>query len=105
MLTSEFLYERPWPHDITFKYFVMARGLSSNPINELTVEVLMEHFRPEERPHAVQQQVQQDLLHRAMAHMTLDDAAVELLENVLVVNPAERWTLAQVLESKYVNGD
>merc|ERR1712157_666916 len=37
MLTNQVLYHIPLPVDISFRYFLLARGLSDQPVNERTV--------------------------------------------------------------------
>ena len=93
------LYLLPHPADLSFRYFVLARALSSDPPNERAVEILQTTFQPGN------EQKQHDLLLRAEAHLKLDPNVREILEHVFHVDPARRWTLAQVWESAYVRGE
>jgi serine/threonine protein kinase len=98
LLTNQVLYRLPHPSDLSFRYYILARGLSSRPVNERTVEVLMDCFRPGQERDA-----QAELLNRAMAHLKLGDPAVELLENLFALNPADRWTLGRAMESAFLD--
>jgi serine/threonine protein kinase len=98
LLTGQVLYEAPHYTNISFRYFVLAGGLSSRPINERTVEILMDTFGTE----AGQRDRQHKLLSQAMAHIDLSPEAIELLEKLLDVDPSARWNLAQAMESAYV---
>lgn len=106
LLTGQVLCEAPHPTDISFRYFILAGGLSSRPINERTVEILMETFNDESannnNTNGQGSTTQHKLLNQSMAHLNLSPPAIELLEHVFVIQPAERWTLAQVIESTYV---
>lgn len=101
LFTNQVLYHLPHPCDISFRYFVLAKGLSSHPVNERTVEVLMELNRPGENTGARGSEAR-DLLNRAMAHLNFGRNAIRLLERAFAINPVDRWTLADVIESKYV---
>ncbi|GKY92148.1 hypothetical protein MPSEU_000186100 [Mayamaea pseudoterrestris] len=101
--TNQILYHLPHPCDIVFRYFILAKGLSSNPVNERTVEVLMELHRPGKDDDVdARSNEARDLLNRAMAHLNFGRHAMQLLEHSFVINPAERWTLANAIESNYV---
>lgn len=99
LLTNVILYELPHPSDISFRYYILARGLSSRPINERTVDILSELFDPGQ-----EQVAQAALMQRAIAHLDLGPSALQLLEHVLEMNPAHRWTLAQAIDSDFVQG-
>lgn len=96
--TGQVLYEIPHFANISYRYFVLAGGLGSRPINERTVEILMDTFGDTEEG----QRRQHKLLTQAMAHLNLTPDAVVLLENLLEVDPSARWNLAQAMESDYV---
>lgn len=98
LLTNHFLYYMPVPADMLFRYSIVARGLSNTPHNERTVEVLMEvqQSGPEGEP------IAHVLFERAVAHLNLSPEAVDLLQGILAESIAERWTLAQAMESCYV---
>jgi serine/threonine protein kinase len=98
LLTGQVLYEIPHFANISYRYFVLAGGLGSRPINERTVEILMDTKDDTEEG----QRHQHKLLTQAMAHLNLTPEAVVLLENLLEVDPSARWNLAQAMESDYV---
>jgi serine/threonine protein kinase len=77
LLTNRILYYLPVPADISFRYNILARGLSSIPINERTVEILQD---ADEGEHHL-------LFQRAMAHLNLSSEATELLNHLLESNP------------------
>jgi Protein kinase domain len=99
-MTNQPLYYLPHPADTCFRYFIMARGLSSLPLNEKTVEILQSTFNGKDA-----QTAQHDLLTRAMANLNISPVALEVFENAFRVDPSKRWTLAQVMESRYVCGE
>ena len=101
LFTNQVLYHLPHPSDISFRYFVLAKGLSSHPVNERTIEVLMELNRPGDDAGARGSEAR-DLLNRAMAHLNFGRHAIQLLERSFAINPAQRWTLADTIESQYV---
>lgn len=101
LLTNQLLYREPHGQDISFRYFLAARGLSSNPMNERTVELLQAlAARSATHPHVAH--LRDRLLQQARVHMNLSDDAVQLLERLLAVDPAQRCTLAQAMESDFV---
>ena len=98
MLTGVPLYQEPHAGvDISYRYYVVARGIAQNPINELIVEIMGDVFDSEygDVSH------QHILLDKARANVALTPDALQLFDNVFQVNPAKRWTLAQVLESNF----
>jgi serine/threonine protein kinase len=95
LLTTMRLFLQPHPSDVLFRYFLMAGGLSNNPMNHRTVEVLIDTFHASEND-------RQALLERAMAHLRLSKDAVTLLRGVLQIHPRDRWTLAQIVESEWM---
>ena len=97
MCTSHILYRLPHPVDVNFRVFVLARGLSSIPMNEMAVQARMEIMRAGPNLYREQHSIQA----LSMAHLNISPRAMEVLEGVLQVNPALRWTLAQVVESDY----
>merc|ERR1712157_286690 len=98
MLTNQVLYHIPLPVDISFRYFLLARGLSDQPVNERTVEVLMDLNRPGVTNN---NGPQQELLRKAIAHLNMSPEAMEVLQNLLEISPSQRWTLAQAMESDF----
>jgi serine/threonine protein kinase len=100
LLTGHHLYHQPYPTDTLFKYFVMAKGLSNTPLNERTLEIMVDVFQ-----NGASHVDQQPLMTRAMAHIQLSPTSVQLMENMLEINPAKRYTLAQCMESSWAWGD
>jgi len=101
LLTNHILYRLPVPSDISFRYNILARGLSSTPLNERTAEVLQSISGLPNGDAFLQ-----ELLSRAIAHLNLSPEATELLEKLLSFDVTERWCLAQAMESTYVqSGD
>lgn len=88
LLTGEILYRVPVPQDLSFRYFILAGGVSSTPQNERTVEILLD--LAEEDPS------RQELWRKAQKCLGLSPEALELLEGVLQVPPPDRWTERQV---------
>ena len=84
----------------------LSVGTIGHPVNELTIEILMDLCPPGGATAKARHQQQQhsDLMSRAIAHLNLDKSAMELLENILVMSPFSRWTLAQTIESDFVTG-
>jgi serine/threonine protein kinase len=103
LLTGQVLYEIPHFANISYRYFLLAGGLGSRPINERTVEILMDAHTFGDTEDG--QRRQHRLLTQAMAHLNLSPQAVVLLENLLDVDPSARWNLAQAMESDYVTTD
>lgn len=100
MLTNHILYGLPHPVDLKYRFFIMARALSNAPQNELAVQALTEIM------HGDDERNQHEIVAMSMANLNISPQAMEVLENVLKVQPHERWTLAQVIESTYVqHGD
>ncbi|EEC45145.1 predicted protein [Phaeodactylum tricornutum CCAP 1055/1] len=97
LLTSQVLYEVPHPVDVRFRYFILAKALSSTPMNEMAVQAMIDIFGAEGS-----RQQQHHILSNAMANLNIGPAAMEIFEKCFRVSPAERWTLAQVIESKYI---
>lgn len=99
MLTMDLLYRRPYPADWCFKFFILAGGLTDSGLNEAAMEVLQEVTEEDDEAATT---IQNDLMRRAMAHMSLAPAVRQLLRETLQNAPHERWTLGQVLASDYV---
>ena len=100
LLTGHFLFHRPYPSDVLFKYFVMAKGLSNEPLNRRTIEIMIDVFQSDN--HLLDRQ---PLLTRAMANIQVSAAAIQLLEHMLEINPANRLTLAQCMQSRWALGE
>jgi len=99
MLTNVPLYRQPDAQaDISFRYYILARAITQDPMNELVQEILGDVF-DEDEP---EQQYQHILLTQAQAHLGLIPHANDLFHNFFLIDPAQRFTLAQVMESDYV---
>ena len=95
LLTGEILYEHPHPQDIFFRYFVLAKGCSSTPLNERTVEIIM--GLDDDHPK------RNDLWNKAQRCMSLSPEALELLEGVLRVATHERWNQNEVQSGRWMS--
>ena len=94
MLTGFPLYQLPDASDIGYLYFVLADGLQPC-LNEQMVEVMESVCKTgNEQSHK--------LMTRVMANLNISQGAYEVLRNVLVCQPADRWTLLGVLGSEWV---
>jgi serine/threonine protein kinase len=100
LLTGHYLFHKPYPLDVLFRYFVMAKGLSNTPLNERTIELTVDIFQSDSYVYD-----RQPLLNRAMSHIQLSPTATQLLACMLEINPANRYTLAQCLESSWARGE
>jgi serine/threonine protein kinase len=86
MLTGEVLYEIPHFNNILFRYFILARGISSTTLNERMMEILMD----------LEDGEQTSLWRKAQVVMALRPDYLELLDGMLRVAPQQRWTFKQV---------
>jgi serine/threonine protein kinase len=102
--TNQVLYQLPHYSDIAFRYFLLAKGLSNHPVNERTIEVLMELNQPGTSDNRNNRDAQ-DLLARAMKHLGFGRYLLQLFEHGLAINPGQRFTLANTIESDYVMQD
>lgn len=106
LLTNQILYRQPNLGDISYHYFLDARGLSSEPMNERTLEMLQylgNAAAAGSNSNAGRMAtLRQQLLQQATAHLNLTEEAVQLLERLLAPDPAQRCTLAQAMESDFV---
>ena len=104
MLTNVPLYRRPDAQtDISYRFYVVAGGITHNPTNELIVEILNDVL--DEAADQEQLQNRHILLDQSQAHLGLPPKAQTLFNHFFHINPSERWTLAQVMESDYVQFD
>jgi serine/threonine protein kinase len=92
LLTGEILYQHPAPNNILFRYFILARGLSNTPVNERTVEILME----------VDDADRCSLQNIAEKCMTLSPNVLTLLEGILRVAFQNRWTIEDIKQSAWI---
>jgi serine/threonine protein kinase len=113
LLTGETLYEIPHYNNLLFKYFILARGISSTScLNERMIEVF-EELRDEERQRMTLLRISQytmaleDCLERigrkrmalwriAQITMALNPDYLDLLDGMLRLCPQERWELDKV---------
>jgi serine/threonine protein kinase len=93
LLTNQVLYDAPVMQDVSFLYFILAGGLSSGPRNDRAEQVLR----------MVMGGGGNNLLSRVQSVQSLDETAAELLERLLHIDPRERWSLAQALDSDFLN--
>lgn len=92
LLTGEVLYRLPSPGDISFRYFILARGISQTPVNERTVEVLME----------LEDAEQMSLWQVASRCLHLSPDVLQVLDKVLRVGMHERWTSSDICKSAWM---
>ncbi len=92
LLTGEILYRQPSPSDIGFRYFVLARGISQTPVNERTIEVLMDLEGVE----------QMALWKIASRCLEFSPEVLEIFDNVFRVAMQERWTTEQIVASAFL---
>jgi serine/threonine protein kinase len=101
MLTNEYCYERPNRFEnVCYNYFIHLQGLWSR--NEAAVDLLHEYGGraiagdPNARSLCIR-------IHQlSVANLNISPQAMNLLENLLNEDPAQRFTLAQAMESDYV---
>ncbi|KAL7560670.1 hypothetical protein ACA910_001352 [Epithemia clementina (nom. ined.)] len=97
MLTKKLLYRQPDPNtDIAYRYFVVAGALTQDPVNERIMDVLCEVFQ-----HSNHLETQNTLIDLAAANRALTPDSREIFHHMLRCNPRHRWTLAQVLNSRF----
>ena len=96
LLTVNLLYRRPIPADWSYRFFVLAGGLTDQGMNEQAMEVLQEIAEE------ATSSVREEIMNKAMAHLAFSPAIRTLLQNVFQNAPHERWTLGDVLRSDYV---
>ena len=92
LLTNQLLYNAPCEMDPDFNFFVCAHNLSINPGNEKALALI----------DSTDENTMRKLSFHALAHAYISDEALSLLENLLAVEPERRYTLAQAMESMYV---
>mmetsp|Transcript_24469 Transcript_24469/g.26995 ORF Transcript_24469/g.26995 Transcript_24469/m.26995 type:complete len:402 (-) Transcript_24469:84-1289(-) len=100
LLTGLQLYYQPHFSDVLFRYFIMARGLANEPLNQRTTEILVDVFQNQNEVTD-----QQNLLSRTMANERLSPQVMMLLQNILAMDPANRSALAQCMESTWAGGE
>ena len=90
--TRHKLYDQPLPSDVLFRHLVLEQKLVSREFNEF---IFCKASRLEGAKTS-------PLYTRAVAHLNWSSDVQELLGKTLRANVRTRWTLAQVMESKYV---
>jgi serine/threonine protein kinase len=100
LLTNEYIYRTPDPNgDILYRYFIHYQGLWSR--NEHTIDLLHQYgARVEVDPDA--HSVLRRLFELSTVNLNVSTPAMHLLKEMLLEDPAERFTLAQTIESNYV---
>jgi serine/threonine protein kinase len=101
LFTNQLLYLKPETKDISYCYFLHARGLSSAPMNEDAIEQLQLLSVPSATSSGVTA-LRYRLLQQARMHLNLSEELVHLLERLLAVDPSQRCTLAEAMESHFV---
>lgn len=91
ILTNQILYKAPCANDVSFNFFICARNLSTNPCNEKAMAML----------DALDETNIKKLSIHSLAHTYINDEALSLLEHLLAIEPDQRYTLAQAMESSY----
>jgi serine/threonine protein kinase len=98
MLTNESLYVTPMVADTDYNHFIHLEGMWSR--NQQTIDNLHGVFNTGQNDQNL------SLFHRLYKlsglHLNISAQAMDLLKNMLNENPARRFTLAEVMESKYV---
>lgn len=101
ILTSQRLYMLPHTLlDINYAFFIGAQGLW-NPLNEQARARLL-NIGEAAQVDDEQSLVLQGIIDRTTAHAQMSRDAIELLENLLREHPAQRFTLAEAMESEFV---
>jgi len=96
LMVNDILFHRAWHADWSYRFFVLAGGLTNEGMNEQAIEVLQEI---QQRGDA---RVQNDIVNRAQWHLAFPPVVRTLFRHLLQNAPHERWTLGQVLRSDYV---
>jgi serine/threonine protein kinase len=94
LLTNQVLYDAPVVEDPSFMYFILAGGLAPGPRNDRAEQVLRMVMGGAGG---------NNLLSRIQSAQSLDETAAALLEKLLHIDPRERWSLAQALDSDFLN--
>lgn len=103
MLTGYTLYHFPYPTDIIFQFFIMAGGLTRDSHNERTIEILRDTYcRADAREGKTMRAA---LAQIAQANLDISEEAKELFEELLALNPHNRCTLQEAIESDWVLED
>ena len=84
--TRHKLYDHPLATDWSFRYFILHQGLARERMNQALLHAPLADGR---------------LRERARAHLWTSNVRI-ILGHSLKRNPRDRWTLAQVIESDYV---
>ena len=101
MLTGQMLYYRPEPNDVHYRYFILARGLSRTPWNELT-EAVEEDLVESELVSSFDGAHQHQFLPIISRLLQLSPEVVEIYEHALILAPMQRWDLDAVAASAFI---
>lgn len=101
LLTNQILYKTPHPIDLYYRFFVREQFLSSQPLNQ-RANAMIQEIGYVAQFDGGYRRVLQDIINCTTAHTNMSREAIELLENLLREHPAERYTLAEAIESAYV---
>jgi serine/threonine protein kinase len=93
LVTGEHMYNFPHPDDNLFRYCVMAQGVSTNPVNGLSQEVMDEVTNPLEIT---------AIMRIARGIRSLTPPLLLLFEKSLSMNPEERWTLEDIQNCEWI---
>jgi len=93
-LTGKRLYTIPRPDDICFRYAILAKGLSSELTNPLVEKILVEEEMSPLEFLELSQLVQ------AISKLSPD--LLELFQKSLTLQPQERWTRQDILQSRWM---
>jgi serine/threonine protein kinase len=93
LLTGEIAWEVPHQGKLLFRYLVLANGISRNPANERTVEILL--GEPDDSP----------VKRVAVKLLWINPHALDLLEGILKEDANRRWTIEDVMSCPWVAND
>ena len=95
LLTGCMLYKHPVPNDMSFRYFVLARGLSRWPYNELTREVVSG---------LLDTHVRSTIMNLSQKCAALRPEILQLFEGCFCISPYQRWTVQDAKECLWIKG-
>ena len=101
--TGHVLYQIPEPEDLYYRYFIMARGISMEPWNELTEEVWPDILEAELVSEFCDQNPRPSFVEIKSSFLKLSPEAREIFANVLRLVSHERWGLDEVSGSRFLN--
>ena len=99
LLTNEYIYRTPDPNaDILYRYFIHLQGLWSR--NEQTID-LVHQVGAQVPVNPIAHSLMDRLFELSSANLNIPLPAMNILQNVLLEDPSQRFTLAQTIESDY----